>query len=799
MTKYSNLQQLPIALLSNWSQTRPSNPKYPKYSVKDPTSKLTLEQAIKEVELSDALINLGFIASANNPYIIIDIDDSTTLPECFKPFISIESTYTEYSYSGTGLHIILELSEEAYIYFKQNLKLKIVKAGKDNNNWEGQYSFSNNFMVMTGDKLPSSPLSIATISLETMKNLLQATASKRHTEIQRKIDKPSTYVEFPSFLTFGEMKRVVLGIPLDQRFTVKEAYEKLTGETYSHYELWLKVGMAIHYESSLLQKLDKGYKLFLDWSKTDPTAYTGEEAVHDKWLSFSSDNMADNKITGDTLRALNVNTVYKWPDTIKGKPDPRSMKNVQYAFNNLDLQFYSLPGTGLFVKGSDCLINNYFNKAKDFFGYKGPIPSTTLDLSIIDLFQQEFNWKGLSWSPQVERVLHSIVPQLISPIHAWLSTPLEKFPHEWQKQDNMLSNRAVKNSNLETLLDCFKFPKGVNSDLCRLKITKFLMHIIKMSRHELLEEPNEGILILSGPENTRKTSFFRELLPKFLSFCTSTWFEAFQSDKQRRDFNRLLASRALIYLDECDTMFKPAQIATEFKKILTSTTVEYTEIYAKEPIQVPRLAAIAGTTNESKIQMSNTGSRRIWFVPIEFIEMEKLNNISRYYLFKDIERIFDEELQKGNKPWIMTPEESQEVVIANEPHAARSNLREVFQEIFPIRTTRPMTNEELISITQAPQKARVDHPHCFTRSRIEGLIAARFPQYRNVSIAELKNVAREHSLQYTKRHDSIFLPNKYLYKNGTLTRADRLYYVLPKVADDDSFDEVAEQDSENLE
>lgn len=787
MTNYSNLQQLPIAQLPYWSHTRPTNPKFPYYSVKDPTSKLTLEQAIRQVELSDTPINLGFIASSTNPYIIIDIDDSTIIPACFATIISADLTYTEYSYSGKGLHVILELSEEAYKYYKQDLQLKIVKAGKNNNNWQGQYAFSNNFMVMTGNKLPESPLSIAAISLESMKNLMQVTASQRFTNTQKKLDKSSTITDFPSFLTFGEMKRIILGIPLDQRSTIREAYEKLTGEEYSHYDLWLKVGMAIHYESSLLQKLDKGYKLFLEWSKTDPTAYTGEEAVHDKWVSFSSDSNAEGKITGDTLRALCVNTTYKWPDTIKGKPDVRSVQNMEYAFSKLDLQFFSAPSSGLYVKGSPRLLNTYFNDVPQFFNYKGPIDKDLLKYIFTNIFQQEFGWKGLHWTNLLRDKLVTTIYPMLNPVATWLNTPIQQFTPEQRKQDNM--DTSPKDSTLENFLSCFKFSLNSDEDLCRLEITRFLMHIIKMSRPTLSHEPNEGILILSGAERTYKTSFFRYLLPTFLDdFYYQPPSANYDSDKNKRDFGSFMVSKAIVNLDECDTVFKTQQLSSEFKSLLTSTNIEYVPIYTSKSFKSPRLAVLGGTTNMEVLQLSDTGARRIWFVRIKSINKSKMEKISRYHLFKDIERIFDAEVKKGHQPWVMSEEESKHIVAANVQYTAKSPSREVLYEMFPVYTTEPMSDEDLIEhVKQAHERANNDHPHCYTLKRLQALIREKYPYIKMPSYSELRHITAEISRLYVKRDEDIQLPGNWIYSNGLITYKNdpkKRYPILPELSED---------------
>ena len=74
----------------------------------DSTTWGTYEQASAMLERDKSLTGLGFMFS-NSPYVGIDIDHCVTdgrLSDFAKEMINTFQSYTEYSPSGTGIHII---------------------------------------------------------------------------------------------------------------------------------------------------------------------------------------------------------------------------------------------------------------------------------------------------------------------------------------------------------------------------------------------------------------------------------------------------------------------------------------------------------------------------------------------------------------------------------------------------------------------------------------------------------------------------------------------------------------------
>ncbi len=77
----------------------------------DPNTWTDYTAAVRALQKEDAYCGVGFVFTADDPYIGIDIDDCASSTGKIRPFvqeiISKLDSYTEYSPSGTGIHIIL--------------------------------------------------------------------------------------------------------------------------------------------------------------------------------------------------------------------------------------------------------------------------------------------------------------------------------------------------------------------------------------------------------------------------------------------------------------------------------------------------------------------------------------------------------------------------------------------------------------------------------------------------------------------------------------------------------------------
>lgn len=165
------------------------------------------------------------------------------------------------------------------------------------------------------------------------------------------------------------------------------------------------------------------------------------------------------------------------------------------------------------------------------------------------------------------------------------------------------------------------------------------------------------VLMFTGKQGVRKSTFFKRLLPRELA--------AYYVDRidftNKKDAERALMRFCLINLDEFDQI-SPRQTAF-LKHILQKSDVAYRKMYENDIEQRRRYAAFCATTNSDAPLTDPTGSRRYLVVevqePIDMTQeidyeqlyaqlMVEIHNDEPLYFDAERERI----IQEHNKNYI---------------------------------------------------------------------------------------------------------------------------------------------------
>lgn len=733
---------------------------------KRPAIKIGLSEdsyfTFEELLAQPATGHIGFHLTKYHPYVIIDIDHSLTIPTPLDQF----PTYTETTLSQQGLRLVYKLDVQAYQYYKIDHPITYVKARKGSY-WDGQISVTNNFMVMTGQTTNNIP--IYEFNSKTFAFVLSAmSATKTATTTVSLEEIPTVPTSITPRRKARELEKLVMSLPIDQSYLIKQAYEKVTNAEYCHYDYWLLVGMAIYNEC---EDMPKGIALFNKWSAQDRDNYPGESDITKKFLSFH--NEIDKKITIKTLKALQSHLLFNWK-MVKNKIDTNAYYNIRLGLNTLKLQVYNAMSIGYFIKGPNEIVDQYTN-AQKFLDFTGPFQSdTSFSIFLASIFQEICNWPGVSWEKNLFNLATSNAT-ILYPVEEWLKAPSDE-------QDN-------SNSTFEELWACFKLQVGSNEQLCKNMLYRWLMQILKMADPAQRRGANEGFLLLTGPENSRKTSFFRQLFPPLMKPFILESMENISSDKERRDLVRSLYCRPLVYFDECDTLFKDSITGSTFKKFMTSIDQTFVDIYSKSATTGVRTAVLGGTTNIRNIRLEDTGSRRLWIMPIEYIDMERMSKISRYHLFKNLQKEYNIAVAKHETPWVMKQDEAIEISHANLEFGTTTNLEEILKEIFVWPETPhyyKMSQKELEQVTKSPQ--RPNHPHLYKQKLLINLIELNAPKGFKINMTSLKNELIALSKRFTG-HKTPQDIGKYRYLEGKLyvpmsNGKNRTYWLLPELQSD---------------
>jgi predicted P-loop ATPase len=150
------------------------------------------------------------------------------------------------------------------------------------------------------------------------------------------------------------------------------------------------------------------------------------------------------------------------------------------------------------------------------------------------------------------------------------------------------------------------------------------------------EFPSQLVLIIAGEQNTGKTYFLRNLLPKRLY----EYLGESQHDREKDD--DLLMTQKLLILDD-EFSGKSKQDAKKMKRLSSASYFDLRPPYGEENVRLKRIAVLAGTCNETEILNDPTGNRRfIVFEVNEQMVWDVFNEIDKDQLFAQIKSLWDE-------------------------------------------------------------------------------------------------------------------------------------------------------------
>lgn len=665
-----------LALLKQWCYAAKN--KAPKIKVNEIDKALTLS------ELDYENNTVGIILTGNNEYSIIDVDAPketkaliasgysvedaliSKLPKGIR--VLIESTYSEYSVSGTGVHIVVKLDKgRANPYNKAYIKAAA---------FQGQISFTNNFMIMTGNKLDKSPRDIRELTTSEVDELMELFAQQK--DIEQEQNLPSMDI----LPTIQNVEKALNVCPLDQNARVKEVYKAIIGAEYEHYNYWLIISMALHDYGVRSGDRARMYSLFLNWSITDTEAFTGEADCEAKWKSFSQQ---ENSITYKTLFKFAALLEFEYPRQQLSKSGKKTgvpinveYVNFEYLINKFNIKLFEEDQGSYYLQGDADILEKYFEVqgARYLLGYLGPMTKQQLCGATLRLCQ-DCRYRNLSSTANLVDTWLTLPRGSVDFFNKWLDTPFEDLPQDFKfdLQGNYLG-AYDENSTFEYLCSCIDWNvEAQDPDLSIKMLYKTFMQLIKF--HEPLNttfDDNGGMLAFIGPENTYKTTFFKMLLPKPLSFLRKELNMPTVSDKGMRDFVRYLSKKAIVQIDEFEGFLDQKKTGPILKAIISGNNMSMTDIYQTADTQMERKAIIVATSNERRHIISANGSRRLWLCEVNKVDTMKLLKFNWHTFYNRMRVAFKLELAEGKLPWLLDFADTKATTRRNENLAAKTDL-----------------------------------------------------------------------------------------------------------------------------
>ena len=200
---------------------------------------------------------------------------------------------------------------------------------------------------------------------------------------------------------------------------------------------------------------------------------------------------------------------------------------------------------------------------------------------------------------------------------------------------------------------------GVSGDeLSETLVKKWLIQCVSLLYNStVLPFGADGVLVLVGKQGVGKTCFFRRLAVESTLFGEGKCLNF--SDK---DTLVHATGYWLTELGEIEATLKGDR--ERLKAFITSTVDEYRRPYARGSTKALRRTSFCGSANTADFLTDQTGNRRFWTVPVEKIDLERLDKLNVLQLWAEIKTLSDADRQAFR----LTPEEREKLSARNPNH-----------------------------------------------------------------------------------------------------------------------------------
>lgn len=678
-------------------------------------------------------LNYGFFVAEDNEYIVVDIDDSTVIPAEWP------LTLAEYSISGTGVHLFYR-TEQSKSKHATRVPLSGLAHGLAA---EGQVSIKNTFTLVTGKPHPRSSGVIATIRLTDFvprrgqsaaltPEVLPSAAAVVESSVEGEIapfvpgsaDMLAYVVKQQRRPDLFELRDALEKIPVVDCPDLRDAWTALTGNAaYQHYDVWLAVGMALHSAFPDAQ----GFELFYEWSRRDPEKCppeTGYDVCVKKWESFS---LNPTGVSWSTIFGLAKSFRAEFPVlNNKGIPVFDAAQNLDEVLRITKFKAHYTSGF-FFFEGKPEHMRLLKLKPSPFRNLWGPVEEPELD-SLYDRFLTAIAYKDYTdarippTSGQRDRCIR-FLKQKIS------QNTLNLF-NLWLDDGPDYAVPDAQGHTFQDFMECVQLSKWQDENLARMLFYKAFMGLMKIQTgYESPFMENSGMLILCGAENTRKTSFIKNLVPLELrKYFVASVSEPPSEGKGLRDFKLILSGKPLVLIDEIGGVLSMRGNQSElFKNISVAESFDMVPLYSMSSRTVARKGTVFATTNSTDLQLTGDGTRRCWLVRVDYLDTDRQQKMNFRAFYRLMREQFNEAVARGETPWTLSKDDITLLEMSNKSISKESGLRLILEEYFPISEPsayllsidRPDLDKRLFTINQVVELIRIRSGQDFGMKRAE--------------------------------------------------------------------------------
>lgn len=301
---------------------------------------------------------------------------------------------------------------------------------------------------------------------------------------------------------------------------------------------------------------------------------------------------------------------------------------------------------------------------------------------------EDFNTIFLEAKSKFEKLSNDMFLSIIFSHFTQMYNPIKDYfdSLEWDGKDR-----------IKPLVESINSDTG-DLDYRKIAVQSWLLGIIESI---YIDNPNILQLIFAGKQNTGKSVFFKQLLPKQLS----RYFGLSQLDNGKDD--QILMCEKLLILDD-EYSGKAKEDARLIKRLLSAPHFDIREPYGRQNVKMKRIASLCATTNETKILNDTTGNRRILVLEIiGKFDYELYNSVDKEQLFAQLYSMHKSGYEAQLNDQMIDLIKEYTHVRNSEPSVEEECLEKLFHPASVHDGYSYLTNTEIVSIIMDKMKLRV--------------------------------------------------------------------------------------------
>ena len=181
---------------------------------------------------------------------------------------------------------------------------------------------------------------------------------------------------------------------------------------------------------------------------------------------------------------------------------------------------------------------------------------------------------------------------------------------------------------LDKLNDCFT--STTPKELRLIYLSRWMLGLFDL---HILQRMTKNVLILSGSQNSGKTSYAKNVLPEPLKHYAKT--VEFNINKMV-DAKVNLCSTLVSVFDEFEDILTKSKNLSDFKNLTSSYDILERRPYRRNPEQMYRSSIIMATTNEQNILNDSTGNTRFLTIDVQGFDFKKYNSLDMLNVWRAI-------------------------------------------------------------------------------------------------------------------------------------------------------------------